>query len=309
VTPEAISNEISLFYGSPLTVISDCLRGFIVAKEGNDLIACDFNAIESRCVNWLSGEEFVLDIFRGHGKIYEYTASKIYGIPIAEVDKDQRQIGKVAELALGFQGGKGAFQMMAKTYGVKVDDEKAEAIKKAFRVSRPKLVSYWDAVESAAITAVLDAGRMVSAGPFERRVQFKKAGSFLWCQLPSKRVLCYPYPQIDELMTPWGTLKESLTYMSESPMTRKWERQKTYGGKLVENITQAIARDLLVEAFFRLEQKGYPVVMHVHDEIVSEVKEDFGSVTEMQKIMEEPPSWASGLPIAASGWRGKRYRK
>ncbi len=305
---EEASQEISMFHGNPLSTLSDCLRGFLIAAPGHNLIAADFSAIESRVVNWLSGEERILDVFRGDGKIYEFTASQIYGVPIEDVTKEQRQIGKVAELALGFGGGKGAFQMMAKTYGVKVSDEKAEEIKLAFRSQRSKLVAYWHAVESAAISALLDAGRSVSAGPFDRKVSFKKSGSFLWCQLPSKRVLCYPYPQVQLNLTPWGTMKDQLTYMAQG-INHKWERQGAYGGLLVENVTQAIARDLLVEAFFRLEERGYSIIMHVHDEIVCEVKEGFGSVSEMEKIMEENPRWAMGLPIAATGWMGKRYRK
>jgi|SRR4051812_24238186 len=303
------SEEISMFYGSPLSLISECLRGFIIASPEHDLISADWNAIESRLVNWLSGEERVLDIYREGQDIYVRNYSDMFGIHISLVNKDQRQIGKVAELALGFGGGKGAFQMMAKTYGVKVSNDKAEEIKAAFRASRPKLVAYWSAVESAAISALLDPGRIVSAGPFERRVSYKKSGSFLWCRLPSKRVLCYPYPKLEPVLTPWGEMKDQLTYMGENSTTHKWEKQSSYGGKLVENITQACARDVLVESFPKLEERGYPVVMHVHDEVVSEVREGFGDVAEMEKIMEEIPSWANGLPLTAKGWRGKRYRK
>lgn len=303
-------DEIDILYGPVMDALADSVRGMITAAPGFELIAMDFSAIEARVLAWLAGQENVLEIFRTHGKIYEHAASGIYRKPIEEVTKAERQIGKVAVLALGYGGGVGAFQSMARVYGVKVEDALADEIKRAWRDSHAAIVRYWYDLESAAINAV-EFGAVCKAGAPGRQAAFKKDGSFLWCKLPSGRVLCYPYPVIKPIETPWGETKDALHFMSVNGVTNKWEETKTYGGSLAENITQAVARDLLAEAMMRLDAAGFHVVMHVHDEVVIEVPASAGddAVRKTETLMAEVPLWATGLPLAAEGWRAFRYRK
>ena len=306
---------LDMSYGPIMDALADCVRGMIIAKPGHDLIAVDFSAVEARVLAWLAGEKHVLDTFRRGEDLYKAAAARIYGVPVTKVTKDQRQIGKVATLALGYGGGVGAFQAMARGYGVVVPDAEAEAIKTAWRQGHPNIVRYWYELEQRAIEASYGCDSPV----------WRKRGSFLWCRLPSGRVLCYPYPEIRTVSTPWGSDKDALTYMTvvddntrrkgkilqDTAANGNWQRISTYGGSLAENVTQAVARDLLRDAMFRLEAAGYPVIMHVHDEAVVEVPTscDDRTLSQIEELMAETPAWAKGLPLAAEGWRGTRYRK
>ena len=341
LTNRLTASDIDGLYGSPLDVISSCLRGFLVAAPGHNLFACDFSSIEARVLAWLAGEETALDIFRTHGKIYEAAAAHIFSKPIDRISDAERQVGKVAVLALGYGGGVGAFRTMAKGYGVNISrafkplcalaaesqfewvEEQFHANRKRYegitreeyiaadltktfwRVANPKIVEFWSDLEFMAMNAVREPGSVYKH--VTGRIAFKMKGSFLWAQLPGGGCLCYPYPEIKEIKTPWGQTKMALTYMTE--FEKKWLRTKTYGGGICENITQAVARDLLADAMLRLESRGYPIVAHVHDEIVCEMPDGKGSIGEMSTIMSEIPAWAMGLPIKASGWVGTRYRK
>lgn len=336
------AEKMNLFYGAPLDTISNCLRGFLIADEGKEFLCCDFSAIEARVIAWLAGEESVLEIFRTHGKVYEHAASNIFGKRLCDITNEERQIGKVAVLALGYQGGVGALQTMAKAYAVKLEpaysllwrqassDQKDWAEKKYsqdlkkyaeisreeyiasdltktfWRIANRKIVEFWDDLEAAAIAAVSTPGLKCSTSL--NNVRFLKTGSFLFCALPSGGTLSYPYPQLEQIKTPWGAHKMALTYMSEDT-NHKWSRFPTYGGSLAENVTQSFARDLLADAMLRLENNGYPIVLHAHDECAAEVLIGQKSVEDMAKIMSEVPVWARGLPIAAAGWVGKRYKK
>lgn len=343
LTKGLTAHEIDTIYGPPLDVVSNCLRGFLVSDTKHDLLACDFSSIEARVIAWLAGEETALEIFRTHGKIYEYAASKIFNRPMPEITDSERQVGKVAVLALGYGGGVGAFQTMARGYGVALSpaytalseladsdtfrraedmfvqnkhrfDEisreeyiASELTKTFWRRSNPQIVQFWADLQNAAIMAVKNPMAEIRVG--SGKVVYKTNGSFLWCRLPSGGVICYPYPEVEMVDVPWGGKVSGLTYMSEDGQSKKWLRFKTYGGSLAENVTQAVARDLLADAMLRLEAKGYPVVAHVHDEIVSELLEGKGTLAEMSQIMCDSPSWANGLPVKAGGWRDKRYRK
>ena len=288
---------LEVLYGDPMVALSSCLRSMIVPEAGNRLLVVDFNAIEARVLAWLAGEQEPLDVFATGQCIYCHAATSIYGRTITKADKDERQIGKVAVLALGYQGGVGAFQTMAKAYRVEIEDELADDIKVRWRKANKKIVRFWYDLETAATSAVRHTGTSFSAGP----ITFKCHGEFLFAKLPSGRRLAYYQPRLGNNGLEF--------YGTDSRLGGRWSKLSTYGGKLAENVTQAVARDLLADALLRVEAAGYPVVLHVHDEIVAEVPKDFGSLTEFERLICEVPEWATGLPIAVEGFECERYKK
>lgn len=288
---------LEMLFGDPMVALSSTLRSMIVPAQGKRLLVVDFNAIEARVLAWLAGEQEPLDVFATGQCIYCHAATSIYGRTITKADKDERQIGKVAVLALGYQGGVGAFQTMAAAYRVEIEDELADQIKVKWRKANKNIVRFWYDLEAAANNAVRHRGHVFDAGP----ITFKCHGDFLFAKLPSGRRLAYYQPRLGNSgLEFWGT---------DSRLGGRWAKLDTYGGKLAENITQAVARDLLADAMLRVEAAGYPVVMHVHDEIVSEVPKDFGSLAEFEQLICQMPDWATGLPMAVEGFECERYRK
>ena len=301
---------IGALYGEPLSIISDCLRGLICAPAGKTLVAGDFANIEGRVLAWLAGETWKLDAFRAFDAktgpdIYKLSYAKSFGIPVESVTKEQRFVGKVQELALGYQGGVGAFQTMARGYGLKITDERANEIKVLWREAHPCIVAFWCDLERAVYDAMTHPQVVVPC----RTTSFLVKGSFLFCRLPSGRVLTYPYPTLKMIETPWGEMKEQLHFMKVNGLSNKWEETHTYGGSLAENITQAVARDVLADAMTRVSAHGYDIILSVHDEIVAEMPEQGDWLTDLCTQMAVVPKWATGLPIAVEGWQKKRYQK
>ncbi len=359
---------VEMLHGSALAAIGNAIRGIVCAAPGKRLIAADLANIESRVLAWLAGEEWKLGTFRNYdtfvydeagqqipepGKPGEFRRSgpdvyvvgyaQSFGIDPKDVTSDQRLIGKVQELALGYQGGVGAFQSMGRLYNVDIGKSydmlremqpefarqateayadrgkrsgipeqtwiASEIVKLGWRAANPRIVELWRDLEESALRALSQPGERIACG----RLCFLKSGSFLWVQLPSGRPLCYPFPRLSDKTMPWPdkngkpAVKPTFTYKTE--INRQWVDSYAYGGLWTENVTQATARDILADALKRLDTAGYPIVLHAHDEAVAEVPQGFGSVEEFCQLMSAAPEWAAGCPIAAAGWEGARYRK
>ena len=292
--------DIELLYDSTPNVLSELIRTAFIPKLGCRFVVADFSAIEARVMGWLSGEEWVLDVFRGDGKLYEMTASRMFGIPMAEIGKGspERAKGKVASLSCQYGGStNGLISMGALDMGL--TEEELPPLVAAWRKANPHMVQFWWDVDAAAIKAVTEKQK-TKVG----KIIFEYMSGILFITLPSGRKLSYVKPRM--AVNRFG--RDGLTYEGIAE-NKKWSRIETYGPKLVENIVQGTARDLLAEAMLRVEKKGYPIVMHCHDEIIAEVPEGSGSVDEMCEIMAIQPKWAEGLPLRADGYSCSFYQK
>ena len=292
--------DVEMFYGSTPEVLSELIRTAFVPEAGCRFVVADFSAIEARVLAWLAGERWRLDVFSSHGKIYEASAAAMFHVPVEEVTKGSplRQKGKIAELGLGYGGAAGALISMG-ALDMGLSEEELPSLVAVWRRANPHITQFWWDVDKAAVEAVVKRTR-TRAG----RIAFEYRSGILFVMLPSGRRLAYVKPRMG--VNRFG--REGLTYEGILE-NKKWGRIETYGPKLVENIVQGTARDLLAEAMLRVERKGYPIVMHCHDEIIAEVPERTGSVEEMCEMMAVCPSWAEGLPLRADGYECGFYQK
>lgn len=303
-------DNLRIVYGSVPDTLSQLIRTAFVASEGNVLIDADFSAIEARVISWLAGEQWRLDVFKTHGKIYEASASQMFGVPIDRIKKGNpeyalRQKGKVAELALGYQGGAGALINMG-ALDMGIPEEDLPDIVQRWRDANRRICDLWYKMNSA-VVEVISTGSSVGVGRLLVSCEFDAVHDvdYLTILLPSGRKLYYNSPQIGE--NRWGG--PSISYMGMDQTTKKWKRIETYGGKLVENCVQAVARDCLAQAIENLEAKGLPVVFHIHDEVVIDCPRDAATLDDVVNIMSRPIPWAPGLPLNADGWVGKFFKK
>lgn len=302
--------SLRALFGSVPDTLSQLIRTSFIAEPGNALVDADFSAIEARVISWLAGESWRLDVFRTHGKIYEASASQMFGIPLERIKKGNpeyalRQKGKVAELALGYQGGTGALIKMG-ALDMGLTEAELPDIVNRWRDANKRIRDLWYSMEAAAVQ-VIQTGQPVGLRSLvlAREMDAGNNLDFLTIRLPSGRKLYYAHPSLGQ--NQWG--KPSITYMGMDQTTKKWKLIETYGGKLVENCVQAIARDCLAEAIERLEAANYPVVFHVHDEVVVECTAERASLDDIAAIMGQPVSWAPDLPLGADGWVGAFYKK
>ena len=292
--------QLELLFGSVPNTLSELIRTAFIPRDGCRFIVADFSAIEARVLAWLAGEEWVLEEFRGKGKIYEATASRMFHIPQETIVKghpnyEYRQKGKQATLSCGYGGGVGALKAM----GAKMPEEEMQPLVDAWRAANPNIVRFWNALGNAA-SEVIEKHNSVRVG---KVMVYRKEGHML-IRLPGGRDLCYLSPRF--VTNRFGS--RGIGYLAASA-GGKMELQETFGGKIAENCTQAIARDLLAHAMLNLEAAGYPIVFHVHDEAVMEVPIGQGSVEEACRVMAIPPDWARDLPLRADGDEMAYYKK
>ena len=291
---------LDMTFGNVPNVLSELIRTVLIPKQNHRFIVADFSAIEARVLSWLAGEQWRLDTFRNGGDIYCASASQMFRVPVEKhgVNGHLRQKGKISELACGYGGSVGALKNMG-AVEMGVPEDELQGLINDWRNANPHIVKLWTEVGNTAMKAIKEK-TIVSLG----KLVFMYERGILFIRLPSGRRLSYIKPRI-------GTNRfggDSITYMGVSA-SKKWERLETFGGKLVENIVQAIARDLLASAMMNVANAGYNIVFHVHDEIIAEAPDGQGSVDEMCMLMSINPDWADGIPLSADGYECEYYRK
>lgn len=295
---------LEMMYDSPSDILSQCIRPTIIPASGKKFIVSDFSAIEARVIAWLAGEQWRLDVFNSHGKIYEASAAQMFNVPIESIDKgsDLRQKGKVAELALGYQGSVGALKQM-KALEMGLTEEELQPLVNQWRSSNPKIVQFWYDTENKVKEAIANRSTVV----INKYLKVVYKSGILFIELPSGRCIAYPKPRLRDHDKFPGRMK--ITFEGMNSTTKQWGEIDTYGGKLVENIVQATARDCLAYSMLQLDKASYELVMHVHDEVVIEIEEYRDELKNVTDLMGQEIPWAKGLPLRADGYECSYYQK
>lgn len=326
--PHVAAELIRYAYGPPIDALSQCLRALIVPGPGNELIGSDSTQIEARVLPWLAGEDWEIEAYRefdaGRGPdVYRITYAKAFGLPVAAVTDNQRQTGKPMKLSLGYGGGFGAFKGMCKSYKIKVveksddpnvlDRPRVEDIKYRFRDTHPATVGFWADLDECSRQAATDNTSRIYTTQ-NGAISFRRVGPYMFCRLPSGRCLAYVKPRLEWINKKWPDGETSrvhaLVYYGQDAQTKRFGDQELYGGAVSAHVTQATARDIHAHNIIRLEDHGYPVVIHTHDEPIAEVRKGTADAKAYHQLMVTPEKWMAGLPIAASKpWIGQRYQK
>lgn len=300
---------VEMLYGDVTDILSQLVRTALIAPEGKTYCVADFSAIEARVISWLANEEWRMEVFRGDGKIYEATGARMFGVPISAITKgsELRAKAKISELALGYEGAIGAMKRMG---GDKMGMSDAEMMSnvRSWREANPKIVELWRTIEKCAISAIRYHRKVIGT---PRNLEFDCDGEFMTVKLPSGRKLFYYHPRLVQKRTFNGGMGYSIQYEGLNQETKVWCHVDSYGGKMTENIVQAIARDLIGFAMLGLEANDFDITMHVHDEAIAEVPESDADkkLEQMIEIMRQTPDWASDLPLNAAGFVSKYYQK
>lgn len=299
-----IFEDLEFYYRNPFNVFSGVMRGMITATPNFKMYCADYNAIECRILNWVAGHDDVINDFREGKDPYIKMASRIFGIPQHLINGEQRFLGKTAELGCGYQMGDDRFFETCIEWGVpNVTRELAQKAVRIYRETHQPVTKLWSNVENSAISAIRKKGTVFKSN----KIKWLVKDNFLWCRLPSGRKLAFYGPTLRNERTPWGEFRPKIYHWSVHPKTKQWVNAATYGGRLLENIIQGTARDIAFHGILNAIDKGYYYLFQVHDEIICESKK--GNLEEYEKLLVDKPLWAKGLPIAAKGWVGYRYKK
>jgi DNA polymerase len=295
---------LRLLYGDPMQAMSDALRSCIIPSVGHELYVADYASIEVRVLFWLASHANGAEAFLNGRDLYKEMAAIIFKKKADDVTNEERALGKAAILGCGYSMGAAKFFETCKTFGIAITEELAKESVEAYRKTHAPVVALWKKLGDTAIACVQNKKKYLCG-----KVAFFLEGDFLKIELPSGRHLSYFKPEIKNELTPWGDMRPVLYSWATNGLTRKWERYKNYSGLICENITQAVARDLMVEAMLRIEDAGYKILVSVHDELISEKEIGEGNIDEYCSLMSQLPSWANGCPVKTEGWKGIRYRK